>query len=160
MIKLPPELDRSGTAGATTARCATTPRGVPALHGRYDGNPSSLDNLPPESAAPKFVEYMGGEAAVIAKAASTSTRASTVDRRGVEARRLRQPEERGREEPARGRLRNSSAYQAESGPWRSCTCKGVRVAQRRAERGRINTPARTRSRPWRPRCCSTTWPSA
>ncbi len=36
--------------------------------GWYDGNPSDLDDLPPEPAAKKYVEYMGGEAAVIDKA--------------------------------------------------------------------------------------------
>jgi alkyl sulfatase BDS1-like metallo-beta-lactamase superfamily hydrolase len=36
--------------------------------GWYSGNPSDLDNLPPEPAAKKYVEYMGGEAAVLKRA--------------------------------------------------------------------------------------------
>lgn len=36
--------------------------------GWYDANPASLDGLPPVEAARKYVEYMGGAAAVIAKA--------------------------------------------------------------------------------------------
>ncbi|UJJ32402.1 alkyl sulfatase dimerization domain-containing protein [Halopseudomonas maritima] len=36
--------------------------------GWYDGNPSSLDNLPPEPAAKKYVEYMGGAASIIERA--------------------------------------------------------------------------------------------
>jgi len=36
--------------------------------GWYDGNPASLDPLPPVDAGRKFVEYMGGEDAVIARA--------------------------------------------------------------------------------------------
>ncbi|MGT2458066.1 alkyl/aryl-sulfatase [Cupriavidus basilensis] len=36
--------------------------------GWYDSNPSSLDPLPPVPAAKKYVEYMGGEAAILARA--------------------------------------------------------------------------------------------
>ncbi|TXI64140.1 MAG: MBL fold metallo-hydrolase [Mycolicibacterium mageritense] len=36
--------------------------------GWYDGNPSDLDDLPPQAAAKKYVEYMGGEAAILDKA--------------------------------------------------------------------------------------------
>lgn len=36
--------------------------------GWYDGNPSDLDDLPPADAAKKYVEYMGGEDAILDKA--------------------------------------------------------------------------------------------
>ncbi|MCC8420507.1 alkyl sulfatase dimerization domain-containing protein [Photorhabdus thracensis] len=36
--------------------------------GWYSGNPSDLNNLPPKPAAIKYVEYMGGEAALIKRA--------------------------------------------------------------------------------------------
>lgn len=36
--------------------------------GWYDGNPANLNALPPEEAAVKFVEYMGGADAIIARA--------------------------------------------------------------------------------------------
>jgi alkyl sulfatase BDS1-like metallo-beta-lactamase superfamily hydrolase len=36
--------------------------------GWYDANPSSLNDLPPEPEAKKYVEYMGGEAAVLKRA--------------------------------------------------------------------------------------------
>ncbi|KMW74572.1 hypothetical protein TI10_01980 [Photorhabdus luminescens subsp. luminescens] len=36
--------------------------------GWYSGNPSDLNNLPPKPSAIKYVEYMGGEAAVIKRA--------------------------------------------------------------------------------------------
>ena len=36
--------------------------------GWYDANPANLDNLPPVEAAKKYVEYMGGAEAIIAKA--------------------------------------------------------------------------------------------
>src|SRR5947209_5402608 len=36
--------------------------------GWYDGNPANLDPLPPREGAKKMVEYMGGSAAIVAKA--------------------------------------------------------------------------------------------
>ena len=36
--------------------------------GHYDGNPAHLDPLPPEAAAPRYLELMGGKAAVLAAA--------------------------------------------------------------------------------------------
>lgn len=36
--------------------------------GWFDGNPATLDELPPEEAAKKFVEYMGGADAILSKA--------------------------------------------------------------------------------------------
>lgn len=36
--------------------------------GWFDGNPATLDELPPEEAAKKFVDYMGGADAIMKKA--------------------------------------------------------------------------------------------
>ncbi|VTN10337.1 Uncharacterised protein [Raoultella terrigena] len=36
--------------------------------GWFDGNPATLDELPPEQAAKKFVEYMGGAGNILSKA--------------------------------------------------------------------------------------------
>ena len=36
--------------------------------GWFDGNPATLDELPPEEAAKKFVDYMGGADAILQKA--------------------------------------------------------------------------------------------
>ncbi|WP_323117232.1 alkyl sulfatase dimerization domain-containing protein, partial [Klebsiella quasivariicola] len=36
--------------------------------GWYSGNPSDLDNLPPEMVGPKYIEFMGGEQEVLKKA--------------------------------------------------------------------------------------------
>ncbi|MDH8517089.1 alkyl sulfatase dimerization domain-containing protein, partial [Klebsiella pneumoniae] len=35
--------------------------------GWFDGNPATLDELPPEEAAKKFVDYMGGADAILKK---------------------------------------------------------------------------------------------
>ncbi|MBS0539672.1 MAG: MBL fold metallo-hydrolase [Proteobacteria bacterium] len=68
-IDLPP-----GLAGRWSVRgyYGTVSHNVKAVYQRYlswyDGNPCNLHPLPPAPAAKKFVEYMGGGAAVIAKA--------------------------------------------------------------------------------------------
>jgi alkyl sulfatase BDS1-like metallo-beta-lactamase superfamily hydrolase len=68
-IDLPP-----GLAGRWSVRgyYGTVSHNVKAVYQRYlswyDGNPCNLDPLPPAPAARKFVEYMGGAAAVIARA--------------------------------------------------------------------------------------------
>jgi alkyl sulfatase BDS1-like metallo-beta-lactamase superfamily hydrolase len=70
-IDLPP-----GLAERWSARgyYGTVSHNVKAVYQRYlswyDGNPGNLHPLPPAPAAAKFVEYMGGAAAVIARARS------------------------------------------------------------------------------------------
>lgn len=68
-IELPP-----GLAERWTVRgyYGSVSHNVKAVYQRYlswyDGNPCNLNPLPPRPAAAKFVEYMGGAAAVVAKA--------------------------------------------------------------------------------------------
>jgi alkyl sulfatase BDS1-like metallo-beta-lactamase superfamily hydrolase len=69
VIDLPPGLaDRWSVRGYY----GTVSHNVKAVYQRYlswyDGNPCNLHPLPPAPAAKKFVEYMGGAAAVIARA--------------------------------------------------------------------------------------------
>lgn len=69
MIKLPASLDQQWY---THSYYGTVSHDVKAIYQRYigwyDGNPANLHALPPEEAGKKFVEYMGGAEAVIAKA--------------------------------------------------------------------------------------------
>jgi alkyl sulfatase BDS1-like metallo-beta-lactamase superfamily hydrolase len=93
--------------------------------GWYDGNPANLNPLPPEPAAQKFVEYMGGADAVIARAekdyaAGEYRWVAQVMNQVVFA------------DPDNARARNLEAdaleqlgYQAESGPWRSVYLQGA-----------------------------------
>ncbi|WP_410748422.1 alkyl/aryl-sulfatase [Cupriavidus sp. SIMBA_020] len=80
LIKLPPELDKFWPNRGYYGTLRHNSRAVYQRYmGWYDGNPSDLNNLPPEMAAKKYVEYMGGEAAVLRRCAAprpTSTRAS------------------------------------------------------------------------------------
>lgn len=69
MIKLPPELDRFWPDRGYYGTLRHNAKAVYQRYmGWYDGNPSDLNNLPPVESAKKYVDYMGGEAAVITKA--------------------------------------------------------------------------------------------
>jgi alkyl sulfatase BDS1-like metallo-beta-lactamase superfamily hydrolase len=69
MLKLPESLDRHwyvrGYYGTLSHNVKAT---YQKYIGWYDGNPATLNALPPEPAAVKTVEYMGGADAVIARA--------------------------------------------------------------------------------------------
>jgi len=93
--------------------------------GWYDGNPSDLNNLPPQPAAKKYVEYMGGEAAVLTKAkadfdqgqyrwvAQVLKHVVFADPDNLEAKNLLAD------------AYEQLGYQAESGPWRSVYLQGA-----------------------------------
>jgi alkyl sulfatase BDS1-like metallo-beta-lactamase superfamily hydrolase len=93
--------------------------------GWYDGNPSSLDPLPPVEAARRYVEAMGGPAAVLAKAQASFDQG---DYRWV-AELLKHLVF---ADPADAAARNLLAdtyeqlgYQAEAGPWRNIYLSGA-----------------------------------
>ncbi|EKJ8219140.1 alkyl/aryl-sulfatase [Citrobacter sedlakii] len=93
--------------------------------GWFDGNPATLDELPPEEAAKKFVEYMGGADAILQKAkqdydqgnyrwvAQVVSKVVFADPNNQAARNL--------EADALEQL----GYQAESGPWRNFYLTGA-----------------------------------
>ena len=69
MVKLPPELDKQWYNRSYYGTVRHNTRAIYQRYmGFYDANPSTLDQLPPEDAAKKYVEYMGGAAAIIQKA--------------------------------------------------------------------------------------------
>ena len=69
MVKLPPELDKQWYNRGYYGTVKHNTRAVYQRYmGFYDANPSTLDQLPPEEAGKKYVEYMGGAAAVLQKA--------------------------------------------------------------------------------------------
>lgn len=68
-VKLPPELSNFWPNRGYWGTVKHNTRAVYQRYlGWYDSNPSSLDPLPPVPAAKKYVEYMGGEAAILARA--------------------------------------------------------------------------------------------
>lgn len=68
-IALPPELNDFWPNRGYYGTLRHNSRAVYQRYmGWYDSNPSDLDDLPPADAAKKYIEYMGGEAAVVQKA--------------------------------------------------------------------------------------------
>jgi len=93
--------------------------------GWYSGNPSDLDNLPPEMVGPKYIEFMGGEQEVLKKAKASLDKGeyrwvAEVLKHLVFA----------NPNNTEGKLLLADAleqlgYQAESGPWRSVYLQGA-----------------------------------
>ena len=68
-LTLPPSLAKEWSARGYYGTLQHNSKAVYQKYiGWYDGNPSNLNPLPPTEAGKKFVEYMGGAAAVIARA--------------------------------------------------------------------------------------------
>ena len=93
--------------------------------GWYDANPANLDPLPPEPAAKKFVEYMGGSKALLAKAredfaAGNYRWVAQVVNNVVFA----EPDNKEARELQADAL-EQLGYQSESGPWRSVYLQGA-----------------------------------
>ena len=65
----PPSSPTRGTAGATTAASSHNVKAIAQRYlGWFDGNPARLHALPPEEAAVRYVEYMGGADTVLERA--------------------------------------------------------------------------------------------
>jgi alkyl sulfatase BDS1-like metallo-beta-lactamase superfamily hydrolase len=126
MIKLPASLESNW---ATRGYYGTLRHNSRAIYQRYmgwyNGNPSDLNNLPPELVAVKYMEFMGGEKEVIKKATTSFDKGeyrwvAEVMKHAVFA----NPES----TPAKELLADSYeqlGYQAESGPWRSVYLQGA-----------------------------------
>jgi alkyl sulfatase BDS1-like metallo-beta-lactamase superfamily hydrolase len=126
VIQLPPELDQAWANRGYYGTLRHNSRAVYQRYmGWYDGNPSSLDNLPPEPVARKYVQYMGGEAAILRAA-----------RKDFDKGEYRWVAEALKHvvfaNPGNAQARSLLAdiyeqlgYQAESGPWRSIYLQGA-----------------------------------
>ena len=93
--------------------------------GWYDGNPANLNPLPPTEAGAKYVEFMGGADAVLAKAQASFDHgdyrwAATVLDHLVFA----EPDNRAARDLL-ARCYDQLGYRAESGPWRDVYLSGA-----------------------------------
>ncbi|MDX2167870.1 MAG: alkyl sulfatase dimerization domain-containing protein [Deltaproteobacteria bacterium] len=93
--------------------------------GWYDGNPANLDPLPPVDEARRYVDAMGGAAAVRAKASEAFAKgdyrwAATLLNHAVFA----DPDD-GAARALLARTYDQLGYQAESGPWRDIYLSGA-----------------------------------
>ena len=126
MVKLPPELDRPWFNRGYYGSVKHDARAVYQRYmGFYDSNPSTLDELEPVEAAKKYLEYMGGSAAVLKKAQADfddgQYRWVAMAIRHVV---FAEPDNRA----AKFLLADAyeqMGYQAESGPWRSEYLQGA-----------------------------------
>ncbi|MGC0840294.1 alkyl/aryl-sulfatase [Pantoea agglomerans] len=125
-FKLPPSL---ATMWANRGYYGSVSHDVKATYvlylGWFDGNPATLDELPPQDAAKKYVEYMGGADSILQKAktdydkgdyrwvAQVVSKVVFADPENKAARNL--------EADALEQL----GYQAESGPWRNFYLTGA-----------------------------------
>ncbi|NWL76455.1 hypothetical protein DM872_06280 [Pseudomonas taiwanensis] len=125
-IKLPPELESFWPGRGYYGTLKHNSKAVYQRYmGWYDGNPVNLDKLPPQPAAKKYVEYMGGSAEVLKKARADFAKGE-----------YRWVAEAAKQvvfaEPDNTEAKNLMAdafeqmgYQAESGPWRSVYLQGA-----------------------------------
>lgn len=126
MIKLPPELDKAWFNRGYYGSLKHNTRAIYQFYmGFYDGNPTTLDQLPPEEAARKYVEYMGGAGAVLQKAKADFDKGEY--RWVAEALKHIVFADQSNK-PARELLADAyeqMGYQAESGTWRSAYLQGA-----------------------------------
>lgn len=126
MIKMPPDLDKQWYNRGYYGSIKHNTRAIYQRYmGFYDANPSTLDQLPPQDAARKYVEYMGGAASVMGKAKVDFDKG---EYRWV-AEALKQvvfadPNNKDAKELLADAY-EQMGYQAESGPWRSVYLQGA-----------------------------------
>ncbi|WP_303749203.1 alkyl/aryl-sulfatase [Stenotrophomonas pigmentata] len=126
LVKLPPSLDALWSGRGYYGTLKHNARAIYQRYmGWYTGNPSDLDVLPNAEAASKYVEYMGGEAAILKRAKADIDKgqyrfAAMVLRHVAFA----------NPDSSEGKALLAAAYeqmgyQAESGPWRSVYLQGA-----------------------------------
>ncbi|MBW9091908.1 MBL fold metallo-hydrolase [Rhizobium wenxiniae] len=141
MIKLPPELDKAWFNRGYYGSLKHNSRAVYQFYmGFYDGNPTTLDELPPEDKARKYVDYMGGADAILTKAKADFEKG---EYRWV-AEALKHVVFADASNSAAKELLADAyeqmGYQAESGPWRSIYLQGALELRRGVPTaGSINT---------------------
>ena len=126
LIKLPPELDQQWFNRGYYGTVKHNSRAVYQRYmGWYDANPSTLDQLPPEPVAKKYVEYMGGEASLLTKAKADFDKGEY--RWVAEAMKhvvFANPNSKDGKDLLADAY-EQLGYQAESGPWRSVYLQGA-----------------------------------
>jgi alkyl sulfatase BDS1-like metallo-beta-lactamase superfamily hydrolase len=126
MIKLPAELDKQWYNRGYYGSVRHNTRAVYQRYmGFYDGVPSTLDELPPEEAARKYVEYMGGAAAILAKAKADFDKGEyRWLGKALQHVVFAEPNNKQAKEMLAD-VYEQMGYQAESGPWRSVYLQGA-----------------------------------
>jgi alkyl sulfatase BDS1-like metallo-beta-lactamase superfamily hydrolase len=125
-ITLPPELNNFWPNRGYYGTLRHNSRAVYQRYmGWYSGNPSDLDNLPPEMVGPKYVEFMGGEEALLKKAKASFDKG---EYRWVAEVLKHLVFANANDKDGKLLLADTLeqlGYQAESGPWRSVYLQGA-----------------------------------
>jgi len=142
MIELPESLAKEWYARGYYGTVNHNVKGVYVKYlGWFDGNPANLHPLPPVSASARYVEFMGGAAAVIAKArkyydqgeyrwvAQVMNHVVFADPNHQAARDLQ------------AQALEQLGYQAESGPWRNFYLTGAQELRRGVVKGAAGSTA-------------------
>jgi alkyl sulfatase BDS1-like metallo-beta-lactamase superfamily hydrolase len=126
MIKLPASLENTWSTRGYYGTLRHNSRAVYQRYmGWYNGNPSDLNNLPPEMVAPRYVKAMGGEAEAIRKGREAF---KDNDYRWVAELMKHVVFANPNSAEAKNLLADAYeqlGYQAESGPWRSVYLQGA-----------------------------------
>lgn len=126
IIKLPQSLENNWATRGYYGTLRHNSRAVYQRYmGWYTGNPSDLNNLPPTNVAIKYIEYMGGERAVLQKAQADFEQGkyrwvAEVVKHVVFA----NPQSK-KGKALLADTYEQLGYQAESGPWRSVYLQGA-----------------------------------
>ena len=151
MIRLPQGLAKEWYARGYYGTVNHNVKGVYVKYlGWFDGNPANLHPLPPVEASKRYVEFMGGAAAVIKKAqkyydkgeyrwvAEVVNHVVFAEPKNAAARELQ------------ARALEQLGYQAESGPWRNFYLSGaqeLRAGVNKLETGTTASPDTIRAMP-------------
>jgi alkyl sulfatase BDS1-like metallo-beta-lactamase superfamily hydrolase len=126
MVKLPPELDKQFYNRGYYGSIKHNTRAIYQRYmGFYDAVPATLDQLPPDDAAKKYVDYMGGAPAILAKAKADFDKG---EYRWVAEILQRVVFADPNNKDAKDLLADAyeqMGYQSESGPWRSVYLQGA-----------------------------------
>ncbi|MGR5048065.1 alkyl/aryl-sulfatase [Photobacterium damselae] len=126
MITLPSELENNWSTRGYYGTLRHNSRAVYQRYmGWYTGNPSDLNNLPPVDAAKKYVEYMGGEQAVIDKAQKDFDKGNYRWVAEVLKQAVFASPDNAKAKALLADTYEQLGYQAESGPWRSVYLQGA-----------------------------------
>lgn len=126
MIKLPKSLEDFWPGRGYYGTLRHNSRAVYQRYmGWYDGNPSSLNNLPPVDAAKKYVEYMGGEASILKKAQADFNKGEYRWTAMVLKHVVFANPSNAKAKELLAKSYEQMGYQAESGPWRSVYLQGA-----------------------------------
>ncbi len=126
-LQLPPELSQTFSLRGYYGSLNHNIKAVYNLYlGWYDANPAHLHQLPPEAAAKKYLAYMGGSQAILARAKEDFAKgeyrwvAQVLDHVV-----FAEPDNREARELEADAL-EQLGYQAESGPWRNAYLTGAK----------------------------------